>query len=117
LNTGKAQRLAILRRDAEQKFVAPLEIHGWTTTISESPVGEFLLVKAQKGGHIHTVALFYTSATDNQVYRLAATQAEHIFFNGEPYKVESFAYGLDCSPSAPLRQIEGLHEGRISGSS
>jgi len=23
----------------------------------------------------------------------------------------------DCSPSAPLRQIEGLHEGRISGSS
>src|SRR4051794_18795231 len=22
-----------------------------------------------------------------------------------------------CSPSAPLRQIEGLHEGRISGSS
>ena len=24
---------------------------------------------------------------------------------------------IDCSPSAPLRQIEGLHEGRISGSS
>jgi hypothetical protein len=24
---------------------------------------------------------------------------------------------LDCSPSAPMRQIEGLHEGRISGSS
>jgi hypothetical protein len=22
-----------------------------------------------------------------------------------------------CSPSAPMRQIEGLHEGRISGSS
>ncbi|WP_162161300.1 hypothetical protein [Afipia birgiae] len=24
---------------------------------------------------------------------------------------------ISCSPSAPLRQIEGLHEGRISGSS
>jgi len=24
---------------------------------------------------------------------------------------------LHCSPSAPMRQIEGLHEGRISGSS
>ena len=24
---------------------------------------------------------------------------------------------LDCSPSAPMRQIEGLPEGRISGSS
>ena len=24
---------------------------------------------------------------------------------------------LGCSPSAPLRQTEGLHEGRISGSS
>ena len=35
----------------------------------------------------------------------------------------TFRHGLravevcDCSPSAPLRQIEGLHEGRISGSS
>jgi len=27
------------------------------------------------------------------------------------------ANNFDCSPSAPLRQIEGLHEGRISGSS
>ena len=27
------------------------------------------------------------------------------------------AHVLGCSPSAPLRQIEGLHEGRISGSS
>ena len=26
-------------------------------------------------------------------------------------------FGLTCSPSAPLRPIEGLHEGRISGSS
>ena len=24
---------------------------------------------------------------------------------------------VDCSPSAPMRQTEGLHEGRISGSS
>jgi hypothetical protein len=31
---------------------------------------------------------------------------------------ETVAQGLsDCSPSAPMRQIEGLHEGRISGSS
>jgi putative transposase len=27
------------------------------------------------------------------------------------------AAALRCSPSAPMRQIEGLHEGRISGSS
>jgi hypothetical protein len=26
-------------------------------------------------------------------------------------------FGQQCSPSAPMRQTEGLHEGRISGSS
>jgi len=107
LDTGKAQRLAILRRDAEQKFVAPLETHGWITTITESPVGEFLLIKAEKGDHTHTAALLYTSATDNHVYSLAATQAEHIFFNGEPYRVESFAYGLD-KPVGPARDFHSL---------
>lgn len=107
LDTGKAQRLAILRRDAEQKFIAPLETHGWITTITESPVGEFLLIKAEKGDHTHTAALLYTSATDNHVYCLAATQAEHIFFNGEPYRVESFAYGLD-KPVGPARDFHSL---------
>jgi hypothetical protein len=29
----------------------------------------------------------------------------------------SLAIAIACSPSAPLRQSEGLHEGRISGSS
>ena len=36
---------------------------------------------------------------------------QHAFFALELGQVD------DCSPSAPLRQIDGLHEGRISGSS
>jgi hypothetical protein len=33
------------------------------------------------------------------------------------WKAKLVGFSVDCSPSAPLRQNEGLHEGRISGSS
>jgi glutathione S-transferase len=36
---------------------------------------------------------------------------------GEQFDPDFLAINPKCSPSAPLRQIEGLHEGRISGSS
>jgi hypothetical protein len=73
LSIGWHQRLAILRREAEQKLVAPLRTHGWTAAImSEIEAGEYLLITAERGEHRHAVALLYTSATDNSAYRRAA---------------------------------------------
>src|SRR6202034_4120703 len=34
-----------------------------------------------------------------------ATQVEHIFFNGQPYRLESFAYGLD----KPVSSADDFH--------
>jgi hypothetical protein len=88
MNNGWNLRLNVLRRTAEHDFLAPLRMHAWTATIErEVAEGEYLLIAAERGGHRHVIALLYTSATDNAVYKRAALEAEHIFFNGEPYKV------------------------------
>ena len=105
-STGLRQRLDILRRDAERKILEPLLTHGWKAAIDqEVENGEYLLISAERGGHHHRIALLYTSATDNAVYKDASRQAEYIFFNGQPYMVNSFAYGLD----KPVGSADDFH--------
>lgn len=86
-------RLQILHNDAERKILEPLRTHGWTPTMErEFPDG--LVIAAERGGHRHKVALIYTSATDNKIYKSLAAEVEHIFFNGEPYRINEYAYGV-----------------------
>jgi hypothetical protein len=107
LDTGRQQRLNILQRDAERKFLDPLQTHGWKAEIAPAADGdETLLISAERGGHRHLIALIYSSATDNAVYKKLAHQVEHIFFNGQPYMVESYAYGLD----KPVGSADDFHE-------
>jgi hypothetical protein len=95
MSTGWESRLAILRRDTESKLLEPLRTHGWTGSIERVVgQGEYLLVKAQRSGVVHRVAVMYTSATANAVYKALAPQVEHIFINGDLYKLESYAYGI-----------------------
>ena len=49
--------------------------------------------------------MIYTSATDNAVYKALATQVEHIFFNGQPYRLQDYAYGLD----KPVSSADDFH--------
>jgi hypothetical protein len=101
MGTGWKLRLDILRRDAQQKFLDPLHMHGWKAAIErEVESGEYLLILAERGGQRHVVAFMYTSATGNAVYKSLAGQVEHIFFNGAPYMLESFAYGITTPVSA-----------------
>ncbi|MBI4917352.1 MAG: hypothetical protein HY825_16050 [Acidobacteria bacterium] len=68
--------------------------------------GLYLIVEASRGGHVHRVALLYSSGTDNKVYKQLSAMVEHIFFNGEPYHVESFAHGI----STPVGPVDGFHD-------
>lgn len=96
MSAGWDQRLAILRRDAESKLLEPLRTHGWTVAIErEVENGEYLVITAERGGHRHRIAIMYTSATENAVYKALATQVEHIFIKGDLYKLESYAHGID----------------------
>jgi hypothetical protein len=108
MDPGGKMRADILRRDAERHFSDPLRNHGWTTAIErESPSGEFLVLPAERGEYRHSIALLYSSATSNATYKALAGQVEYIFFNGEPYQLASFAYGLD-KPVDPVSEFHTL---------
>ncbi|PYD04436.1 hypothetical protein DND90_09305 [Pseudomonas syringae pv. maculicola] len=99
-DTGSALRMDILEKAAEQQILKPLASYGWTAEIeSRYASGEFLIISASKHGQAHRVALMYSSATDNRHYKFLDTKVEHIFTNGELYKIESFAFGLKCKVS------------------
>lgn len=106
MSNGWDLRLGILRQDAETKLLAPLRTHGWTATIErEVEQGEYLIVKAERAGVEHRVAIMYTSATANAVYKALAAQVEHIFIKGELYKLESYAYGI----TTPVSTADDFH--------
>lgn len=99
------QRLDILRRDAERKILAKLRTHNWSSIIErEFPDG--LIIAAERGGHRHTVALIYSSDTDNRIYKSLAAEVEHIFFNGQPYHVEQFTQGV----TKPVGSADDFHQ-------
>ncbi len=80
-------------------MLAPLRTHGWTVSVTrESPDG--LILEAERGGHHHKIALIYSSATDNRVYKQLAEQVEHIYFNGPPNQVEQFTQNVSVPVSS-----------------
>ncbi len=106
MSTGWESRLSILRSDTESKLLGPLQTHGWTATIElVVEKGEYLIVSAERGGFRHRVAVMYSSATENAVYKALATQVEHIFIHGQLYKLESFAYGINT----PISTADDFH--------
>jgi hypothetical protein len=106
MSTGWESRLAILRRDTEEKIIDPLRTHGWKASIDkEVENGEYLIVTAERGGHIHQVANMYSSATKNAVYKSLAAKVEHIYINGELYHLESYAFGIDT----PVSTVGDFH--------
>ncbi|MBI4720124.1 MAG: hypothetical protein HY770_02635 [Chitinivibrionia bacterium] len=101
MNTGWEARLAILRQDAESKMLVPLRTHNWTVAIErEVENGEYLIINAKRGGIKHCVAIMYTSGTKNTVYKPLARLVEHIFINGDLYKLDSYAHGIEIPVSA-----------------
>lgn len=96
MDTGAQMRLRILRQSAEEKILGPLRQHGWSASISREVEADsgYLVIEAERGGVCHKFALLYTSAVANATYRALAGEVEHIFINGQLYKLESYAYGI-----------------------
>ena len=106
MSIGWESRLSILRQDTESKLIGPLQTHGWTAIIEGAfEQGEYLIVAAKRGDFEHRVAVMYSSATANAVYKSLSTQVEHIFIHGELYKLESFAYGI----ATPVSTSDDFH--------
>jgi hypothetical protein len=63
------------------------------------------LIEASRGGQKRRVALLYSSATDNAIYKQLDPNVDHFFTFGELYKLESFAYGI----SKPVAVADDFH--------
>jgi hypothetical protein len=102
---GIEQRLAILRGSVDQQIVKPFRTHGWIADISQVvEEGEYIVITATKLGVTKRVALLYSSATDNRIYKTLDVEVDRTFTNGELYKPESFAYGLS-KPVTPVDEF------------
>jgi hypothetical protein len=106
MDTAWKQRLAILKTQVENTVIGPLRYHGWTVAIEhEVPAGEYIIVKAERGGYVRSCGILYSCATDNNVYKALESQVDAIFFQGEPYHQDSFARGVQ-KPVGPLGSFQ-----------
>ncbi|MBW8003306.1 MAG: hypothetical protein FVQ80_15045 [Planctomycetes bacterium] len=105
MSSGWESRLEILKRDAERKIISPLKTHGWSTKVNAIETGEYLLIEGERNDRSHTVSLLYTSGVSHRVYKDMAKLVEHIFVNGQLYKIESYAYGIET----PISTVDEFH--------
>ena len=96
-------RLHLLRREVEQKVLIPFRSHGWSAEIvREIDRHDCIEISANRGAMATRIAVLYSSSgISNASYRTLSNEVDHIFFNGQPYMLDSFARGVTV-PVEPL---------------
>ena len=96
-------RLYLLRREVEQKLLIPFRLHGWCAKIvREVDHDDCIEIVAKRGAVATRIAVHYSSSgISNASYRDLSKRVDRIFFNGQPYELDSFANGVTI-PVEPL---------------
>ncbi len=98
---GAQMRLDVLKHEVDRNLIEPLRNHGWeVTTEQATPGSDLMILSASRAGSVRRVALIYSSATDNKVYRSLAERVDQIYFQGQPYHLEQFAHGIEPQPKS-----------------
>lgn len=93
---GWLGRSATLSTKMNDEIVKRLRDNGWQCHSFGQPVksGGYITVRASKLGKEIGIALLYSCATDNKVYKELEVTNDYILYQGAPYQQESFAYGI-----------------------
>nr|WP_315428127.1 hypothetical protein [uncultured Albidiferax sp.] len=103
-DNGVTLRKAVLSADAINDLVRPLRDAGWSVTVTEpDPAALFVIAIATTPERRLAVALLYSCATSNELYRELASKVDVILYRGAPYQQDSFAAGI------------ALHVGPVAG--
>lgn len=95
-DNGVTLRKAILSDECMRDLVRPLRKSGWHVEVDEPDDDAlFMKVTASDGSARFSVALLYSCATSNHLYRQLERQCVAILYRGAPYSQSSFAYGID----------------------
>jgi hypothetical protein len=92
---GVTLRSALLSEECMNDLVRPLRDAGWSVEVNE-PDGEalYMTVAASCRKKHFSVALLYSCATDNSIYRMLAETCAAILYRGAPYQQDAFARGV-----------------------
>ena len=103
-DNGVTLRKAVLSEDAINDLVRPLRDAGWSVTVTEpDPAALFVIAIATTQKRRLEVALLYSCATSNELYRELASKVDVILYRGATYEQDSFAAGI------------ALHVGPVAG--
>lgn len=95
MDTGVESRLGILESAAKNDIIKPFSTHNWECIIDgKFPNGEYLIISLKKGKVSFKLALLYSCATSNSVYKQLDSLVDLIVLNGSFYRLESYAYGI-----------------------
>lgn len=94
-DNGVTLRSALLSEDCMNDLVRPLRDAGWSVEVKE-PDDEalYMTVVASCAKKRFSVALLYSCATDNSIYRMLAETCTAILYRGSPYQQEAFTRGV-----------------------
>ena len=92
---GSLQRKALLSDDCIKDLVRPLRDAGWSVEVSEpDEQGLYMIVTARCGEEQFSVALLYSCASDNVLYKRLAETCKAVLYRGPPYLQASYAHGV-----------------------
>ncbi|MFH0223035.1 hypothetical protein ACGRPS_00155 [Vibrio furnissii] len=93
---GWLRRAAKLSEKMNEELIPRLREKGWQCHSFTDPVkeGEYISVNASKGNHEIKVALLYTCATGNEIYKELDKSCDFILYQGAYYHQESYAFGV-----------------------
>jgi hypothetical protein len=94
-DNGVLLRKVMLAEDCINDLVRPLRDAGWSVEVGEPDDRALYLKVVASAGEEHvTIALLYSCATDNAIYRMLEQTADVILYRGAPYHQDQFAYGI-----------------------
>ena len=92
---GVTLRKAHLENECMKDLVRPLRGGGWSIDVGEPDARAlFMKVVARSGETELRVALLYSCATDNKLYRELEQESDAILYLGPPYQQNAYAYGI-----------------------
>lgn len=102
---GWLARSSILSKTMNDEIILVLKNSGWQCFNFSDPVkeGNYITVAASKNEIVLKIALLFSCATDNKIYKeLEKDSYDFILYSGSFYNQNSYAYGVTKSKVMPL---------------
>ncbi len=95
---GWLTRASILSEKMNNEVVTRLRHNNWDCHIISDPIkdGEYITVEAKKEDSFTKVALLYSCASSNKLYKYLAESFDYILYQDASYKQESYTYNVDA---------------------